>query len=86
VTRLRDLHGIRVPSPPASDDARQAQWQRNVGDALNDLPNLSVFSYSTPESNVTSVAPTLGFNHASGVSVLWAKVTGSGNTGWVPLA
>lgn len=58
---------------------------QQVTQALNALPNFSSFSWSTPESNVTAQAPALGFNYASGVSVIWAKVSGSGATGWVAI-
>jgi len=46
----------------------------------------STFSYTTPESNVTAQSPTIGVNEASGVSGLWFKRTGSGNTGWAAVA
>lgn len=85
-SRLRDLQEIRVPLPPPVDDRAQGRWQLDVADALNKLPNLSVFSYSDPNSNVTAQAPSLGFNIASNVSGLWFKQVGSSNTGWVALA
>jgi hypothetical protein len=59
---------------------------QDVADAVNALPRFSTFSYTTPESNVSAQAPTLGFNEASGASRVWAKVTGSGATGWVAIA
>lgn len=59
---------------------------QDVADAVNAFPRFSTFSFATPESNVTAQAPTLGFNEASGVSGLWFKRTGSGNTGWVAVA
>jgi hypothetical protein len=61
------------------------QWSRDVTDELNSVPPMSVFSFTTPNSNVTALASTLGFNQASASSVLWVKQTGSGNTGWVAL-
>lgn len=57
-----------------------------IHDKINELPRFSVFSYATPESNVTAQSPTIGTNEASGFSKLWMKVSGSGNTGWVALA
>ena len=57
---FRDLVEVRVPAPPANEDSRLAQWQRDVGDALNRLPNLSIFSFTTPESNVTAPSGTDG--------------------------
>ena len=83
---FRDLINIRVPAPPANEEPRLAQWQRDVGDALNKLPNFSVFSFASPESNVTAQVSTLGFNIAgSAQSVLWIKQSGSGDTGWAAL-
>ena len=83
---FRELTEIRVPAPPPSEDPNLTQWQGNVADALNKLPNLSVFSFTSPESNVTAQAPTLGFNiTGSDVSVLWVKQSGSGDTGWAAL-
>lgn len=83
--RLRDLVEVRVQQPPPTEDLRQSQWQSDVADALNRLPNLSLFSQVTPESNITAQPGTLGFNLASGVSVLWIKQVGSGRTGWATL-
>jgi hypothetical protein len=54
-----------------------------MADAVNRLPAQSVFSFSTPESNVSANVGQLGINIASGAPVLWVKATGSGNTGWV---
>ena len=86
MSSFRDLIEVRVPAPPPAEEPQLGQWQRDVGDALNRLPNLSIFSFTTPESNVTAQAPTLGFNiTGSDVSVLWLKQTGSGDTGWVEL-
>lgn len=59
---------------------------QDIHDKVNALPRFSTFSYSTPESNVTAQAPTLGFNEASGFSRLWVKLSGSGNTGWQSVA
>jgi len=59
---------------------------QDIHDSMNALPRFSVFSYSTPESNVSAQAPTVGVNEASGFSRLWMKLTGSGNTGWRPVA
>ena len=85
--RARDASGIRVQNPPPSEDATLGEWQRQIADTLNRLPNLSIFSAQHPNSEVTAQAPALGFNiTSSNTSVLWAKQVGSGNTGWVPLA
>ena len=86
MSTLRDLAALRVQPPPPSGNAKLDAWLRAAADALNALPNLSVFSYATPESNVTASAPALGFNVASGVSRLWAKVSGDSDTGWNAVA
>ena len=84
---FRDRFSFRITAPPAQYDP---EYFRILGDALNALPPFSVFSAATPESTVTATAGTLGINKgtnvASGVSALWAKQLGSGNTGWVALA
>jgi len=59
---------------------------QDFADAVNAFPRFSTFSYTTPESNVTAQSPTIGVNEASGVSGLWFKRTGSGNTGWAAVA
>ena len=86
VSRLRDLIPVRVNLPPPAATAAERQWQRDITDSLNDLPTLSIFSFSDPNSNFTAQSPALGFNLASGVSGLWFKQVGSSNTGWVALA
>ena len=83
---IRERYQRRVPQPPPTEDAAVQQWMRFVTDELNALPPLSTFSYITPESNVTAIPGTIGVNLASGVSATWAKQTGDGNTGWVPVA
>jgi hypothetical protein len=78
---LAEDFGRRLGVPSLTTRAVQDAY-----DKINELPRFSRFSYATPESNVTAQAPALGFNEASGVSRLWAKVSGSGNTGWTPIA
>lgn len=74
------------PVPSHLTDAVLRTHLQEVADAVNALPPFSTFSYTTPESNVTASVPTVGINLASGVSRVWVKVTGDGNTGWNPLA
>jgi len=85
---LLSLLAQRVPLPSAIRDKETQQWAFQASDALNALPNFSVFSFSSPESNVTAQAPTLGFNLApsSVASGLWFKRSGSGMTDWIALA
>ncbi len=84
----RDIQ-LRVPQPPQTEDQSQTRWLRQVADALNQIPNLSIFSFTTPNSNITANPASLGFNLGtdvdSSVSALWIKQVGSGNTGWVEL-
>jgi hypothetical protein len=83
---IRDRAAPRLTAPPATGNPRVDTWLRQVADAVNALPNLSVFSYATPESNVTASAPALGFNLNSTTSRLWAKTSGDTMAGWAPLA
>jgi hypothetical protein len=73
-------------SPRVGIPSVTTRYLQDVADRINELPRFSVFSFATPESNVTAQAPALGFNEASGASVLWAKRTGSGNSGWLAIA
>jgi hypothetical protein len=82
MSTIRDRAAPRVTTPPATGNPRLDTWLRQVADALNALPNLSVFSYTTPESNVTASAPALGLNLASGHTQFWLKASGDSNIGW----
>lgn len=79
---LRPLISI-VPSTVT--DFAQRLHLTQLSDAVNELPPFSVFSYTTPESNVSAVPATLGFNLASGVSVLWIKQSGNTTIGWAAI-
>jgi hypothetical protein len=59
-----------------------AQWARQITDAINTLPPYSVFSFTSPNSNLSAIPGTLGFNLNSATTRLWLKDVGSGNTGW----
>jgi len=84
---LTTFYAPRIrPTQSQSTDAALQSWMRSVTEEVNKLPYLSVFSFSSPNSNVSAVAGTIGQNLASGVSVMWVKQVGSGNTGWVSLA
>ena len=78
---LAEDFGRRLGVPSLTTRAVQ-----DIFDAVNKLPRFSRFSFSSPESNETAQAPALGFNEASGFSRIWAKVSGSGTTGWVAVA
>ena len=78
---------IRPIQSTVSDPALQV-WMREVTQFANAQPNLSVFSFPTPNSHVTAQAPALAFNlvPASVASTIWFKQVGSGMTGWLPIA
>lgn len=76
----------RLGRPPSTITGPLQRYVQDIADSMNELPRFSTFSFNTPESNVTAQAPTLGMNEASGYSRVWAKVVGSGNTGWVSVA
>jgi hypothetical protein len=74
--------------PSTASVAQEVKYHAGqVTRALNGLPSFSIFSWSSPESNVTAQAATLGFNlaPASVASTLWLKKTGSGSSGWIAL-
>ena len=74
--------------PSTASTAEEVKYHAaQVTRAINGLPNFSIFSWSTPNSNETAQYPALGFNlaPASVASTIWAKTLGSGNTGWVAL-
>lgn len=75
-----------IPHPPSHLTGEMRQWAQQLTDHINGMPQFSLFSFSTPNSNVTAVPGTLGQNLASGVSVFWSKQTGTNNTGWVAIA
>lgn len=84
---LSTFHTPRIPymQSDSTDPALQF-WARQVTIAVNNLIPESKFSFPTPNSNVTAVPGTKGYNIASGASVFWIKQVGSGNTGWVSIA
>ena len=87
MSSIDSFFGPKVPPLPSTASVAQEvqYWSRPVTNFLNGLPSFSVFSWPTPESNVTAMPATLGFNLNSASSRLWIKDTGSGNTGWFPI-
>lgn len=84
---LTTLFSPRLPLLiPDSDDPALQAHVKGVVQAVNALPTMSIFSFSSPNSNVSALPGTYGQNFASGVSVAWIKQVGSSNTGWVPIA
>lgn len=86
MSTVRSFFAPRIRQPPTLADPATALWLQEVANALNEIPPLSTFSYSTPNSNVTAQLGTLGINYDSSTSVCWIKQVGSGNTGWVAIA
>ena len=86
MTLRQDFYQPRVSRPPKVGDVALGRWLSEVADALNAIPAFSVFSYVTPESNVTAQRGTWGVNLASGTTVFWVKASGAGNTGWSSVA
>lgn len=85
MTIRTDFDAPRVPQPPAHGAPPETWqlWLTQVAVALNGIPQLSAFSYSTPESNVSAVPGTVGVNYDPAASSrFWVKDTGYGNTGW----
>ena len=84
---IRDLATRRVGDvPSAVTEPALRAFLQHLADTVNSVPPISTFSFTTPESNVTALAPTLGVNVASGHTRFWLKETGAGNTGWVSLS
>lgn len=87
-SRYRDLRDTIPLAPPPTESRTLAQWQRDISDAVNEIPAFSFFSAGHPNSNVTANVGTLGFNYgaeSSATSVLWIKQVGSDNLGWAPI-
>lgn len=82
---MTDTRRIREP-PAVQDDPNLTLWLRDLATEINTLPRTSLFSFSTPESNVTAQTGTIGVNFASDQSVVWVKQLGSDNTGWAAIA
>lgn len=87
MTTLRDFQQQRVRAvPSAFTDPDVLLWLRQVVDAVNAGPPTSTFSLTTPESVVTALPGTWGWNLNSAVSAVWFKQSGTTTTGWVKLA
>lgn len=86
---LSSLFAPRVPNLPSTISLPQEMhfWANQTVGAINALPPFSQFSFTSPESNVTAQARTIGINlaPASVGSTVWLKRFGSGATGWVAL-
>lgn len=84
---LTTLFAPRLPLLlPKSDDPALQTWVKLASAAVNALPPMSTFSFTTPNSNVSAQRGTIGVNFNSNASVCWVKTIGSGNTGWTAIA
>ena|SRR3990167_2027386 len=80
---LRQLQRKRLAQPPSTGSFGVDFWFRQVADTFNQLPPMSVFSFTNPNSNLSAIPGTLGFNiNSANTAKLWVKEVGSGNTGW----
>lgn len=80
---IRELQQIRARQYRSDQSGGDAFWFRDITDALNMLPPMSVFSFGNPNSNLSAIPGTLGLNITSAAtSKIWIKQVGSGNTGW----
>jgi hypothetical protein len=86
VTTKTQYFQQRIGLPPKGENPQVQRYLQSMADAVNRLPAQSVFSFSTPESNVSANVGQLGINIASGVSVLWVKQSGTSDIGWVAIA
>lgn len=79
--------GRRVNEPPPTEDPALDAWMQDVADALNQIPPMSSFSATTPNSNVTAEPGHLAINLSpSATTIMWYKQSGSSNIGWDSLA
>src|SRR3990167_1586739 len=83
---LRQLQRKRLAQPPSTGSFSVDFWFRQIADTFNKLPPMSVFSFTNPNSNLSAIPGTLGFNiNSANTAKLWVKEVGSGNTGWSSL-
>lgn len=79
-----------VPLPPSGVTGDLYNWCTAVAKYLNDQPKLSLFSGTTPNSNLTGLAGDIAFNigSASTDTRLWVKAgspVAPSKTSWRPL-
>ena len=80
-------HRDRLPMPPSTLTGELLVWLFHLWRTVNDIPNISHFSGTTPNSAVTGVAGDLTINigSASTDSRLWVKSGAAdtpSTTGW----
>ena len=79
---IRERQPTRIKAAP---DAKR-NWEREVTDTLNTLPQMSTFSYDTPEGQVPAPPGTWGSNIRDGSTAMWVKASGDSETGWQSIA
>ena len=80
----------RIRQPPSGITGELRAWLQDVAEVLNDTPQLSYFSGTTPNSALTGIAGDLAINvgSASTDTRLWIKggsTSTIGTTNWVTL-
>ena len=79
---IRELQQVRIRRF-RSQQSNDPGWFLDVADVLNSLPPMSAFSFGNPNSNVSAIPGTMGFNLTSqATSKIWIKQVGSSDTGW----
>lgn len=78
---------LRVRQPPRVDDRQLADWMREVTDAINVLPNMSIISTSNgPNSAYTGNSGDIAVDIGSSATTFWVKRIGDGSmSGWSAL-
>ncbi len=81
----------RLPPPPSNVTGPLQDWMTAVVRAINNMPTMSYFSGTTPNSTVTGFAGDIAINigSASTTTRVWvnaASTATAGRTGWVTLA
>ena len=80
----------RIHRPPRVRDGEMQRWMDTVTERLNEIPNLSVVSYSDntgPNSRLSSYPGHIAVESASTVSHrAWIKLSGTSSSNWTPFA
>lgn len=74
---------LRVSQPPPSSSAEMSRWMREVTDAINGLPALSLSSTTNgPNSVITGDSGTILIDVGSSATTFWFKRSGTTTSGW----
>jgi hypothetical protein len=81
----------KIHNPPTTGNQAVDHWLRDLAIVVNNLPRLSWFSGTTPNSVVTGTAGDIAVNLASGSTTTRLWVMGGApsfvtNKGWITLA